>query len=317
MLFPQSSVKDPPPDVTHATLATVERLTLLSLKLMELLAAHQANPLPEHIPHDAMFSLLQGTVRPCTTDDLADALSTHALGQHVFSPLASEYRILGNDTYLILLNDTRAISTLSDEGNHKLTATILWHAPVAENAQLRFCQLSICKAPPEGCTSAASMGIRAADTLEAGVSTYLSGATLSAFQYVDVIGTLLGVNSSGDTTTINAIRKAVEKKVKAGTVRITSIKFDPTGKKVVLAVDAEVADTVAGELFSKIYEFSPGDEVVVKVKVFRKDSLVQAEWVPVGDAQTVSVGVHSQEVSVPLPSGTDYTSGFYRVEIEQ
>ena len=167
MLFPQSSVKDPPPDVTHATLATVERLTLLSLKLMELLAAHQANPLPEHIPQDAMFSLLQGTVRPCTTDDLADALSTHALGQHVFSPLASEYRILGNDTYLILLNDTRAISTLSDEGNHKLTATILWHAPVAENAQLRFCQLSICKAPPEGCTSAASMGARAADTLEA------------------------------------------------------------------------------------------------------------------------------------------------------
>ena len=156
-----------------------------------------------------------------------------------------------------------------------------------------------------------------ADTLEAGVSTYLSGATLSAFQYVDVIGTLLGVNSSGDTTTINAIRKAVEKKVKAGTVRITSIKFDPTGKKVVLAVDAEVADTVAGELFSKIYEFSPGDEVVVKVKVFRKDSLVQAEWVPVGEPQTVSVGVHSQEVSVPLPSDTDYTSGFYRVEIEQ
>ncbi len=156
-----------------------------------------------------------------------------------------------------------------------------------------------------------------ADTLEAGVSTYLSGATLSAFQYADVIGTLLGVNSSGETTTINAIRKAVEKKVKAGTVRITSIKFDPTGKKVVLAVDAEVADSVAGDLFSKIFEYSPGDEVVVKVKVFRKDSLVQAEWVPVGDAQTVSVGVHSQEVSVPLPSGTDYTSGFYRVEIEQ
>ena len=156
-----------------------------------------------------------------------------------------------------------------------------------------------------------------ADTLQAGVSTYLSGATLSAFQYADVIGTLLGVNSSGETTTINAIRKAVEKKVKAGTVKITSIKFDPTGKKVVLAVDAEVADSGAGDLFSKIFEYSPGDEVVVKVKVFRKDSLVQAEWVPVGDAQTVSVGVHSQEVSVPLPSGTDYTSGFYRVEIEQ
>lgn len=167
MQFSQSPVKDPPSEVTHTTLAIVERLTLLSLKLMELLAAHQANPLPEHIPQDAMFSLIQGAARPCTTDDLADMLSSHLLGQNVFSPLASEYRILGNDTYLILLNDTRPISATSDETNQKLTATILWHAPTAESAQLRFCQLSICKVPPEGCASSASMNARTADILKA------------------------------------------------------------------------------------------------------------------------------------------------------
>ena len=109
----------------------------------------------------------------------------------------------------------------------------------------------------------------------------------------------------------------MEKKVKPGTVKITAIKFDPVGQKVVLAVNAEVADTVAGELFFKIYEPQSGGEVVVKVKVFRKGSLVQAKWEPVGDEQTVSIGVQSQEIEVPLPSGPDYTSGFYRVEIVQ
>ena len=155
-----------------------------------------------------------------------------------------------------------------------------------------------------------------ADTLEAGVSTYLSGATLTAFQYVSVMGTLLGVNSSGETTTIDAIREAVEKKVKDGTVKITSIAFDPVGKKVVLAVDAEVADTVAGEIFFKVYEFPSAASAKVNVKVFRKDSLVQAEWQLIHTEANVAIGVHSQNVEVALPDG-DYTSGFYRVEIEQ
>ena len=156
----------------------------------------------------------------------------------------------------------------------------------------------------------------AADTLEAGVSTYLSGATLTAFQYADAIGTLLDVESSGEKTTIDAIREAVEKKVKPGTVKITSIAFDPVGQKVVLAVDAEVADTVAGKLLSNIYVFDSAAEAKVTVNVYRKDSLVQAEWVLVHTEPDVAVGVHSQYVEVDLPDG-DYTSGFYRVDIVQ
>ena len=154
------------------------------------------------------------------------------------------------------------------------------------------------------------------NTLEAGISTGISGATITAFQYVNAMGTLLGANSSGKTTTIDAIREAVEKKVKDGTVKITSIAFDPVDKKVVLAVDAEVADSVAGELFSKIYEFPSDDEAKVTVKVYRKDSLVQADWVLVHTEANVAVGKHSQYVEVDLPDG-DYTSGFYRVDIVQ
>ena len=54
----------------------------------------------------------------------------------------------------------------------------------------------------------------------------------------------------------------------------------------------------------------------VNVKVFRKDSLVQAEWQLIHTEANVAIGVHSQNVEVALPDG-DYTSGFYRVEIEQ
>ena len=156
----------------------------------------------------------------------------------------------------------------------------------------------------------------AGNTQVAGVSAYLSGATLSAFQYVDAMRTLIGAEAGDGTTSMDAIRAAVEKKVKDGTVRITSIVFDPVGKKVVLAVDAEVADTVAGEIFSKIYEFPSDDEAKVTVKVYRKDSLAQADWVLVHTKENVPVGKHSQYVEVSLPDG-DYTSGFYRVEIEQ
>ena len=156
------------------------------------------------------------------------------------------------------------------------------------------------------------------NTLQAGVSTYLSGATLTAFQYVDVIRTLIGAEAGAGTTSIDAIRSAVEKKVKDGTVKITSITFDPIRKKVVLAVNAEVADTVAGEIFGKIYQFDSDDKAKVTIKVFHKDSLVQAKWEPVenGTFENIAVGKHSQYVEVDLPDG-DYTSGFYRVEIEQ
>ena len=154
------------------------------------------------------------------------------------------------------------------------------------------------------------------NTQDAGVSTYLSGATLTAFQYVDAVRTLISAKVGDGTTSIDAIREAVEKKVKDGTVKISSIVFDPVGKKVVLAVDAEVADTVAGEIFSKIYEFPSDDEAKVTVKVYRKDSLAQADWVLVHAKENVPVGKHSQYVEVSLPDG-DYTSGFYRVEIEQ
>ena len=150
---------------------------------------------------------------------------------------------------------------------------------------------------------------------DAGVSTTLSGVTLSAFQYADAMSTLLLGEMSGEKSSLDAIRAAVEKTIKGDSVKITSITFDPTKRKVVLTVDAEVADSIAGKLFSKIYDFTSPDSVAVTVKVYKKDSLVQANWTLV-ETKNCSIGKTEQYVEVGL-SGNDYTSGFYKVEIEQ
>jgi hypothetical protein len=151
---------------------------------------------------------------------------------------------------------------------------------------------------------------------EAGVSTILSGVTISAFQYVDAMNTLLGNGLMGGNSSIDAIRKAVEKKIKGDSVKITSISLDPVGNKVVLGVDAEVTDSIAGQLFSKIYDLTSGDTVNVTVKVYKKDSLVQVNWEFVEERAAV-IGKTEQYVEVKLDKNRDYTSGFYKVEIEQ
>ena len=150
---------------------------------------------------------------------------------------------------------------------------------------------------------------------DAGVSTTLSGVTLSAFQYADAMSTLLLGEMSSDKSSLDAIRAAVEKTIKGDSVKITSITFDPAKGKIVLTVDAEVADSIAGKLFSKIYDFTSPDSVAVIVKVYKKDSLVQANWTLV-ETKNCSIGKTEQYVEVGL-SGGDYTSGFYKVEIEQ
>jgi hypothetical protein len=152
---------------------------------------------------------------------------------------------------------------------------------------------------------------------EAGVSTVLSGVTISAFQYVDAMNALLGNGLLGGNSSIDAIRKAVEKKIKGDSVKITSISLDPVGNKVVLGVDAEVTDSIAGRLFSKIYDMTSADTVNVTVKVYKKDSLVQVNWDLVETIDNVNIGKAAQYVEVSLDKTRDYTSGFYKVEVEQ
>ena len=128
---------------------------------------------------------------------------------------------------------------------------------------------------------------------------------------------LTGLDVSSKSS-IEAIRDAVEKQLVPNTLRITSITLDTTGGKVVLGVDADVAESIAGRLISSIYNITPETETAnVVVKVYKKATLVQADWELVGAPLPVSIGAGAVNVEVPLDPACDYTSGYYKVEVEQ
>lgn len=152
-------------------------------------------------------------------------------------------------------------------------------------------------------------------TQTAGVSTGMSGAALTVFTYDEVANLVLDSQGHGFTS-VDDIRKAVAKKVKEGTLKITSITLDPTGSKVVLGVGADVAPGIAGQLVSKIYDFSASGTTVT-VKVFKKDTLV-ANWgeTPVCEKTVTITDNLDTLVDVPI-EGIDMTSGFFKVEVVQ
>ena len=148
----------------------------------------------------------------------------------------------------------------------------------------------------------------------AGISTGLPGATLSVFNNLEVAKTMLGLTGE---ITIDAIRAAVEKKIVKDSVKITALTFDQENGKVILNIDADVASSVAGQMLSKWYTVVPEDTVTVKVHVYKTDNLASAVWPEVeGSPFTKSFGASEQKVEVGLGGG-DYTSGFYKVVIEQ
>ena len=148
----------------------------------------------------------------------------------------------------------------------------------------------------------------------AGISTGLPGATLSVFNNLEVAKTMLGL--SGEIT-IDAIRSAVEKKIVENSVKITALTFDQENGKVILNVDADVAESVAGQMLSKWYTVVPEDTVTVKVHVYKTENLASAVWPEVsGSPFTKTFGASEQKVEIDLGGG-DYTSGFYKVVIEQ
>ena len=116
-------------------------------------------------------------------------------------------------------------------------------------------------------------------------------------------------------TTIGAIRAAVKKNVVKDSVKITSLVFDQANGEIILMVDAEVAESVAGKLLTQWYTIDPSDEVEVTVKVFKVDSLGK-NWPDVPEVtKTVRFGKNAQTVTVDLDG--DYSSGFFKVVVEQ
>ena len=153
----------------------------------------------------------------------------------------------------------------------------------------------------------------------AGISRFLSGATLKLFENFEAAGLLLGITGTTEASTIDAIRKAVEKNIDPNTVKITSLVVDAgngTNGKVILTIGAKATDSIAGYLFSPIYEIPTS--TTVKIKVYRKENLATANWGDPVKTETVTIdgSTMTERIEVPL-AGVDFNSGFYKVEIVQ
>ena len=146
---------------------------------------------------------------------------------------------------------------------------------------------------------------------KAGISRFLSGATLKLFENFEAARLLLGLGGETATSTIDAIRRAVEKNIDPDSVKITSFSVDATNGKVWLTIGAKATDSIAGHLFSPIYELPA--TTTVTIRIYGKESLASAEWtlvkeVPVEISSTVNE-------RIPVNTGVNFNSGFYKVEI--
>lgn len=147
----------------------------------------------------------------------------------------------------------------------------------------------------------------------ANISTHLSGASLTFFENLGAAALLLGIEGDTTTSTIQAIRDAVQKKVVPNTVSVKALVVDAANKKVKLTVGGEVADSIAGQILSPIYTVPTTAEI--KISVYTKSSLVQKDWIWVKD-YPVTVSTTLEE-TIDVAIEEDLTSGFYKVEVVQ
>lgn len=167
---------------------------------------------------------------------------------------------------------------------------------------------------PEGFTAITNK--IASGIFDAAISTGLPGASLTVFQSADFAAALVGLDVR-NVSSMSAIRDAIEKKVVPNTLKITSLTLDISGAKVVLGVDAEVADTIAGIKFNEIYGIVSGKNyATVTLKVYAKETLAEATWTLVQEKK-VNIGADRTLVEVPLSSTLDMKAGYYKVEVVQ
>ena len=127
---------------------------------------------------------------------------------------------------------------------------------------------------------------------------------------------LLGLDKTNKTT-LEAIADATRGKLVPNTVKVVAITLAQDGSSVNLTVNADVASDIAGTIVSRYYQFAGHDTVKVNIKVLKKYSLSDVDWIdhyttpePVSITPT-TVGT----VSVPIEGPLDLTSAFFKLEL--
>jgi uncharacterized protein (DUF2141 family) len=150
----------------------------------------------------------------------------------------------------------------------------------------------------------------------AGISKGLPGASLTAMQSAEFAAALLGLDKSNKTT-LEAIAEATKGKLVPNSVRVVAIALEQDGSAVNITVNADVASGIAGTVVSQYYSFAGSDEVKVKVKVWKKDSLEETDWkVVYTSPEPVAIKPEVDEtIVVPFGKQLDLSSGFFKVEL--
>ena len=149
----------------------------------------------------------------------------------------------------------------------------------------------------------------------AGISKGLPGASLTAMQSEDFVSALLGLDLANKTT-LEAIAEVTRGKLVPNTVKVVSIALEPDGSAVNISVGADVASGISGTVVEKYYTFPASNEVKVKVKVWKKNSLSDALWTEFYTSDPVSITPTTYgNVVVPLNGPLDLASGFFKVEL--
>ncbi|HCG20815.1 MAG TPA: hypothetical protein DER26_07470 [Verrucomicrobia bacterium] len=160
--------------------------------------------------------------------------------------------------------------------------------------------------------TALSRSITAAGTLPGGLSTMLQASLESPY----VAAMLLNVQGDNLDTMTNALASlSVGLDAQASRIAITGIAIDAASNQVVLDVTTDLK-SAGSTLASRLYVFDKTDEV--NVVLWRKDSLSDETWEPVGSGVPVLFGeVSKKQIRSDLPKGQDLTSGFYKVTVEK
>ena len=150
----------------------------------------------------------------------------------------------------------------------------------------------------------------------AGISKGLPGASLTAMQSAEFASALLGLDLSNKTT-LEAIAEATRGKLVPNSVKVVAIALEQDGSAVNITVNADVASGIAGTVVSQYYSFAGSDEVKVLVKVWKKDSLEDADWeVVYTSPEPVTITPQADEtIVVPFDDQLDLSSGFFKVEL--
>lgn len=155
-------------------------------------------------------------------------------------------------------------------------------------------------------------------TLTAGLAARLSGALASPYLAAAIMGVdVAGAESEAEAASL--VNQAVSDR-SVRTVRVDSIAVDSSAGVVRMEVSSESGRTagVDDRAVSALYEFEADGDVTVRMRVWRKGALADADWTEIEEAaRDVTVGADVPTVAVPIAEGVDLGSGFFKITLEK